>query len=95
MFIMERLVQECPGGVQLSYKCRPLREFPQNYLETELEEYQPDATWKDDDMAEMVLRQKERRCQREAEALAKATREATAAPEPPQAATPNDLETEF
>ena len=65
MIIMERLVQECPGGVQIHYKCRPQREMPQNYLENELEEYKPDAPWSDPDIEVMMRERIERRRQRE------------------------------
>ncbi len=27
LFVCERLLQECPGGVQLTYRCRAIRSF--------------------------------------------------------------------
>ena len=66
MIIMERVYQECPGGVQLHYRCRPIREVPQLYLENELEDYKPDLAASDEDIAEMMSSRSERMARRKA-----------------------------
>ena len=81
MFIMERMVQECPGGVQLNYKCRPQRECPQSFLENELEDYKPDNVMSSAEVEAMLLARAVRRKQREAELGAKTTRVATESPD--------------
>ena len=65
MIVIERVYQQCPGGVQLHYKCRPHREIVQQFLELELEEYVPDKVMADDDIKEMMLASAERRRHRE------------------------------
>lgn len=70
MIVVERIYQECPGGVQLHYKCRPIREVLQQYLEIELEEYKPDAIASDEDIAEMLSWRAERKLRRQAKAEA-------------------------
>lgn len=61
MIVVETIYQECPGGVQLHYKCRPQRECVQQYLEIELEEYKPDAVMSSDEVEAMLIHRAERR----------------------------------
>ena len=68
MIVVERIHQECPGGVQLHYRCRSMRESFQQYLEIELEDYKPDAVASDEDIAEMLSWRAERMARRKAKA---------------------------
>lgn len=61
MIVIERLYQECPGGVQLHYRCRPQREMVQQYLEIEIEDYIQDADQVSDGFAAMMLDRANRR----------------------------------
>ena len=65
MIVTERLVQECPGGVQLHYRCRPQREMSQQYLEIELEDYTPDVGMSAEELESRLLIRAELRRRRE------------------------------
>jgi len=81
MQIVERMVQECPGGIQLHYKCRCAGMIGGvvDFLEIEIEPFEEtdDEAWFE---TEMALRAAKRRAAREAVAK---TEEPADPPSPP------------